>query len=1192
MAREPASSWIYVGGRFGENAHTVNEEIKALIESLRRGQHEDPTEKIGLLGAALREHAAPVELLLSLLRAPQIPLRVAAVEGCLGREEAEITLEVASLAGDSESKVREKVPGILASSSEPEAIAALMRLARDPAEEVRLATLKATCGNAGFFDAHRVLMEGDSSWTLRLAAANSLAAMESEAIAQPLMLALGSDSDPDVARRCAEALENLLATARERFEALFPTDIAILSKADQSLKGLGAERFKNLQAWISVRTATTVDPRALGGYGTDLTALAEQGTLSRGHCLREQCDSLVKLVRRDRWRSLALLGSAGVGKSALVHELVYELMKPENGGWRVLRITPSDFLAGTRYIGEWETKVKELIELVKKPRRVLIYVPNLADLSTTGSWAKSDSSVATALAPYLEEGSLMLLGESTPEQFERGLGRVPSLQRLFDRVLLPESSPEHTHDILVALRDEQHAAVPDDVLRHLQETASQFLGHISRPGNAVGLFRSVSQTAKELGRPALPRDILDSLSRSTGIPADLLDDTLPLNQAELKAFFEQRIIGQPEAVEAVVDLVTLIKAGLTDPQKPFGVMLFVGPTGVGKTELARALAEFIFGNSNRLLRLDMSEFASADGFVRLIGGPNEDGMLTDAVRQRPFSVVLLDEIEKSHVNVFDLCLQIFDAGRLTDGRGRTVDFRRTIVILTSNVGASAPTPVLGFQAGAEIAPAEADKDRTFRELTRFFRPEFLNRLDRIVQFRPLSLEVAEQIARREIELVLRRSGIRRRDLAVEVAPAVLSLLVREGYSPHFGARPLKRTVERRVLLPLARAIASGGVEPRTILHLTATGDRVEVGLTPPPRVTPEQPMIPPPQVSFRSRCTDLLGQWTALEPQVQPLTERKSQLLRETQAPGFYKDGAKRDATFDEIHKLDQFLSLRDGLGKALRGLLDRLEFHPPSANEEPSVRDRLEELGAELDQLRSIAVSKDAGDLGDALLCISLVERRGEGTAAVEKLAEMYRAFAERRRMSVEVLGEFIAEKQDRAWIAVCGLGAFALLKQEAGLHHIDCRARERERRTGHEVFREHRDTVRVEVLRLAADPDKSLVQTAKSKLVILKPAHTRLIEKADLRVSLFHEPTLRSLELWTVGPRNAALHRSLLILQTLLRPDGSVPEADAVVRHYEIGIAPRIKDTRSGRSTTRIDRVFKGHLDALLAIEPLRGA
>lgn len=1169
----------------------MNEEIKALIESLRRGQYEDPAEKIGLLAAALREHAAPVELLLSLLRAPQIPLRVAAVQGCLDRPEPELRAEVAKLAGDAEAKVREKVPAVIASANEPEATAALLALARDPAEEVRLAALQATTGHAGFLEAHKPLLESDPSWTVRLAAANSLAKIDSDAVPPVLMRALGSDLDQDVARRCAEALENLLATARGRVEPLLPTEIAVLSKAEQSVRGLGAEKFAKLESWISAQTATKVDPQVLAKYGTDLTALAEQGTLSRGHCLGEQCESLVKLVQRDRWRSLALLGGAGVGKSALVHELVYQLMKPENGGWRVLRITPSDFLAGTRYIGEWETKVKELIDLVKKPKRVLVYVPNLADLSATGSWSKSDTSVATALGPYLEEGSLMLLGESTPEDFERGLGRNPSLQRLFDRVLVPESSPEHTHDILAALRDELQASVPDDVLRHLQETASQFLGHISRPGNAVGLFRSVSQTAKELGRPALSRDILDSLSRSTGIPADLLDDTIPLNQTELKAFFEKRIIGQPEAVEAVVDLVTLIKAGLTDPQKPFSVMLFVGPTGVGKTELARALAEFIFGNSNRLLRLDMSEFASPDGFVRLIGSPNDNGLLTDAIRQRPFSVVLLDEIEKSHVNVFDLCLQIFDAGRLTDGRGRTVDFRRTIVILTSNVGASAPTPVLGFQGNAESPPAEVDKDRTFRELTRFFRPEFLNRLDRIVQFRPLSLEVAEQIARREIDLVLRRSGIRRRDLAVEVAPAVLSLLVREGYSPHFGARPLKRTVERRVLLPLARAIASGGVEPRTILHLSAAGERIEVSLTPPPRAAPEQPVAPPPQMGFKSRCVGLLDQWMALEPQVQPLAERKSQRLRETQAPGFYKDSARRDATFDEIHKLDQFLSSRDGLGKALRSLHERLELHPPNANEEQSIRDRLEELGAELEQLQSIAVSKDAGDLGDALLCISLVERRGDGTEAVEKLAGMYRAFAERRRMSVEVLGEFVGNNQDRVWLSICGLGAYALLKQEAGLHQVDCRVRERERRTGHEVVREHRDTARVEVLPLAGEPDKSLVQTAKSKFATLKPPHSRLIEKADLRVALFHEPTLRSLELWTIGPRNAALHRSLLILQTLLQPEGSGPSlADAVVRHYEIGISPRIKDTRSGRFTTRVDRVFKGHMDALLGVEPHR--
>jgi ATP-dependent Clp protease ATP-binding subunit ClpA len=1167
----------------------MNEEVRTLIDSLRRGQYEDPAEKIALLSAALQEHKAEVAELVSLLRAPQIPLRLAALDVCRARGEAdaELLAEMLKLAEDQEARVREKLAAALETVRTKPATTALQALAQDSEAQVRTAALKSTSGRPEFGQLHQALLETDPGWEVREAAASALGAQKSPAVVIPLLKALATDSDDDVTRRCAELLEKRLVTSRPATENLLPTDIGQLTRAERTLKQLGGQRFPQLQRWLAAKTTIEVDPQVLARFGTDLTSQAQEGTLPHGHGLAEPCESVLKLLCRERRRSIALLGPAGCGKSALVNELVYALAKPENGAWRVLRISPTDFMAGTKYLGEWETKVRELVEAVKKPRRVLVYVPSLSDLSAVGRWEKSDSNVATALAPYLEEGSVLLLGESTPEEFERGLGRDASLQRLFDRVLVTESNAEQTEAILKAVRDESRAAIADGVLSQLLETAAQFLGHLSLPGSAVSLLRAVMQHAKESGRPVVYRDILDSLSKSTGVPADLLDDSIPLNQEDVRAFFERRIMGQTEALDAVVDLVTLIKAGLSDPQKPFGVMLFIGPTGVGKTELARSLAEYIFGDAARLKRFDMSEFAGPEGFVRLIGGPRENGMLTDAIRQHPFSVVLLDEIEKSHVNVFDLCLQIFDAGRLTDGHGRTLDFRRTIVILTSNIGATAPGPSFGFQ---QVSPAQmpaVDKDRTFRELTRFFRPEFLNRIDRIVHFRPLSLEVAEQIARREINLVLQRSGIRRRELAIEVDPSVISLLVREGYSPHFGARPLKRTVERLVLLPVARAISSGALRERAILHISEKGGRIEIATSkapmpePPPQTEDEQIIH-----SFEGEVTKLQGAFTELQPRVQPMADRKSELLLQTQKPGFYDDASKRSAVFDEIHKLDQFLSLEKGLGKALLGLQEHLQRHPPTRNEEPALLERIAQLRAELEQLRFIAESKDARDLGDVLLCLSLVGRVGAALDALPKLARMYQGLARRRRMSVQVLGEFADGKDSHAWLLISGLGAYRLLKFESGLHQVDRKVREKAARSGRETIHEDRETVRVQVLALGSEPDKQFRQKVRSKLAPLKEAPCGLLEKAELRLSLFHEPSLRSLELWAPGPKAQALENALLILHTLLREASAGEPAPGalVVRHYDLGISPRVKDTRSGRTTTRVDRVFKGYLDALL--------
>jgi len=1158
-----------------------------LIDSLRRGQYENPSEKIGLLSAALQEQEADLALLLSLLRAPQIPLCLAAMDACRERKESELLSELVGLVENPEVRIRLKLAEILSPHTDDAVVQALNVLLKDADEDVRLAAVKSTAGRPEFRIAHETALAKDTDWDVRLAAVSALDAQKNLEIVRPLFDALVQDTDDDVQRRCAEIIERRLNQSQAVTEKQLPAEITRLAKAEKNLKSLGSHLFPKFISWINVRTTVSVDPEVLARFGTDLTLLARNGTLPHAHFAGEACETVLNLLQREPRRSIALLGSAGVGKSAVVHELVYQLAKPENGNWRVLRVSPTDFMSGTKYLGEWQTKVHDLIQAIQRPRRVLLYVPNLSDLSSSGTWSGSDSSVATALAPYLEDGSIVLLGESAPEEFERGIGKIPSLARLFDKVQLLETSVERTRNILTAVRNEEKSRLADETLDQLLEVSNQFLNHVKRPGNAVELLRAVIKIEKESGRPLNFRNVLDCLSRSIGIPADLLDDSIPLKSVEIREFFEKKIIGQPEAVDSVVDLATLIKAGVTDPDKPFGVFLFIGPTGVGKTELARSLAEYIFGDTGRLKRFDMSEFASPDGFARLIGSNRENGLLTDTVRQHPFSVVLLDEIEKAHVNVFDLCLQIFDAGRLTDGRGRTVDFRRTIIILTSNIGATAISTPLGFGALAPTQMVEVDKDRTFRELSRVFRPEFLNRLDRIIHFRPLSLQVAEQIARREVDAVLQRSGIRRRQLVVDVDPAVMSLLVREGYSPHFGARPLKRTVERLLLLPLARAISSGSLRGRTVLRLAERNGRVEALMTNQPRAK-SVPAKTGDAVSrgLKERLQKLQESYAALAHSIAPLTDRKSELIVQTQQPNFFRNSDLRNDTFGEIHNLDQFLNLHQGFAKALAGLQRRLDGGPVSKTDEALMRDKLDELTGEFAHLAFVARCKDSRDLGDALMVISLIDRTGPAQDAVRKFTGMYQALAGHRRMVAEVLGEFYNDKQDRVYLLVTGLGAYALLRNEPGLHQIDRRHKERTPRAGREVMREDRELLRIEVHPAADKPAKLFQQQVKSKVTVLKPVRKRLL-KADLALTLFHEASVRSIEFWASGPKEEALDRGLLILHSQIAAGTVNAGHDAIIRQYDVGMSPKVKDVRSGLATTRVDQFFKGEFGLLLEIQ-----
>jgi ATP-dependent Clp protease ATP-binding subunit ClpC len=602
-----------------------------------------------------------------------------------------------------------------------------------------------------------------------------------------------------------------------------------------------------------------------------------------------------------------------------------------------------------------------------------------------------------------------------------------------------------------------------------------------------------------------------------------------------------------------------------------------------------------------MVRLDMSEYATYEAFERLIGHGSQPGLLTATVRERPFVVLLLDEIEKSHLNVFDLCLQIFDAGRLTDAQGRTADFRRAIIIMTSNVGSriQQDAPV-GF--GRIATPL--DPNVTLRELTRSFRPEFLNRIDRIVNFRALTAETAEKIARRELAAVMERGGIMRRRLVVDVDPGVLPLLLREGYSPAYGARPLKRTVERLVLLPVARAIASGEVVPGAVLRLVARRGRVEAEVALPDQAETAAPEPAAETLPVQQRTTRLETHVVQLRDGTGALTERKSELLGRAAAPGFWEDRRAAQVLYDEVYRIDGVLAALDYLDSAVQTLRSDLDARRRvlfDGRASPRELDRLEErLDALEGQARHVAFllsCRNPRDLGDAFVVLSLVGTRsrqtGEGSDgtrppwldAVACLARMYTDLARRHQLEVEVLDDrrHTDPAEDVIVLQVSGAGSHALLAGEAGLHQLARRGpgkRNEERRTV------DRDVVRVEVLPVPDDVDPSAADPIQAQVHPLANVTGRLLARPRLEVRLRHEPSLLTLRAWTDRSRAEAIDR----LRPLLRARVATAEMDPtpgrppMVRRYVFGPAPLVRDGRTGRTTGRLEQVLEGQLDMFL--------
>ncbi len=551
-------------------------------------------------------------------------------------------------------------------------------------------------------------------------------------------------------------------------------------------------------------------------YSMNLTEMAERGELDPVIGRDEEIRRMEQILSRRRKNNPVLIGEPGVGKTAVVEGLAQRMAAGDIAetlkGKELVSLDIASMVAGSKFRGEFEDRLKAVIkEIEAHSGQTILFVDELHSLVGAGA-AEGAIDASNILKDPLSRGKFQLIGATTLDEYREHVEKDSAFERRFQKIFVREPTIEETVQILEGLREtlqEHHRIeISDEAIHAAARLSERYIAERFLPDKAIDL---IDEAASRLrvdgsGDRVTEAEVAALVAQWTGIPAERMLEEERSRLANMEEAIHERLIDQDEGVRAVSEAVRHSRAGLADPRRPVGTFLFLGPTGVGKTELAKALAAFLFGNDNAVLRIDMSEYMERHAVARLIGSPpgyigyEEGGQLTESVRRRPYQVILFDEIEKAHPQVMNLLLQLLDEGRLTDGHGRTVDFRHTILIMTSNVG-------------SELFQTERSQEAIHRdvraELRNVFRPEFLNRIDETIIFHPLSEDAIAQIVELKVQELNER--LAEQSISMALTEEAKRVLAKEGFDPHYGARPLTRAMKRLIENPLAAKIVAGEV---------------------------------------------------------------------------------------------------------------------------------------------------------------------------------------------------------------------------------------------------------------------------------------------------------------------------------------------------------------------------------------------
>ena len=663
--------------------------------------------------------------------------------------------------------------------------------------------------------------------------------------------------------------------------------------------GIQPSKARSTKGQVSGNHAKDKTP-TLDSLSRDLTALARQGKLDPVIGRNEEVRRMIQVISRRTKNNPVLVGEPGVGKTAIVEGLAQRMVNgevPEEiASKRLMMLDMGALVAGTKYRGEFEERMKKIIEEIYTQQDVILFIDELHTLIGAGG-AEGAIDASNILKPALARGELQVIGATTLDEYQKYIEKDAALERRFASIHVEEPTAEDSIQILKGLRKHyeahHHVEITDEAIQAAVQLSVRYITSRRLPDKAIDLMDETAAKArldvttkvspivlleeeilqfeqlknqaiqhqnfdeaakfrkKELAKRAKleklessPKtdyiasigegDIAEVVSQWTGIPLQQMEKKESERLINLESVLHKRVIGQSEAVSAVARSIRRARSGLKDPRRPIGSFLFLGPTGVGKTELAKTLAEAMFGEQDALVRIDMSEYMEKHSVSRLVGSPpgyvgfDEGGQLTEKIRQRPYAVILLDEIEKAHPDVFNILLQVLDDGHLTDSKGRKVDFRNTVIIMTSNLGAVAlrEEKSVGFGAKTVQQNHDAMEKRIREELKNSFRPELLNRIDETIVFHKLQKEELRQIVGIMAKEITSR--LQELNITVKITSAVLDVLAEEGFDPEYGARPIRRAIQKKIEDPLSEALLSGEIRFGQQVTIGATKGKITI----------------------------------------------------------------------------------------------------------------------------------------------------------------------------------------------------------------------------------------------------------------------------------------------------------------------------------------------------------------------------